>query len=132
MMGGMLIAMTWLGYAAIVFISNPPAILLSRSEHGGSGRFFIAVVVGLITVFFALGAAAALLSDAAMDGIGGEYAIVQTVPYASLVLLLGVAAGVPLMSFMRTHLWHVATWIAMAVGVYGLLIPNLVLALQNR
>ena len=125
-------AMTWLGYAAIVFVANPPAMLRSRSEHGGSGRFFVTVVVGSITVFFALGAAAALASDAAMDGIGGEYAIVQTVPYASLVLMLGIVAGVPLMAFLRTHLWHVACWIAMAVGVYGLLIPNLVLALQNR
>ena len=125
-------AMTWLGYAAIVFASNPPAMLRSRTERSGSGLFFVAAVAGLITAFFALGAAAALTSDAAMDGVGGEYAIFQTVPYTSLVLVLSVAAGVPFMAFLRTHRLHVACWFAMAVGVYGLLIPNLVLALQNR
>ena len=123
---------TWSGYAAIVFTASPPQSLRARSEDGRSGRWFFTAVVGSITVFFALGVVAALLADAAIEGVGGNYAVIASGPYASLVLVLAMVVGLPLMTLMRDRVWHVAIWLLMALGVYGILVPNLVLALQNR
>ena len=123
---------TWSGYAAILFASDPPQSLRARLWSSGSGRLVFAAVVGSITGFLALGVGAALVADVAIEGVGGDYAIIASGPYASLVLVLALVAGVPLMSFLRSHVSHVAIWLSMAVGVYGILVPNLVLALQNR
>lgn len=124
--------MTWSGYAAIVFTAIPPQMLLSRSESGGSARLIFATFTVSIAGFLVMGVGAALAADAAMPGVGGDYSIVANVPYTSFVTVLALVAGVPLTAFMRTHILHIAIWLTMAAGVYGALIPNLVLALQNR
>lgn len=132
MLGGMLMGMTWSGYAAVLFTFDPPAVLRNRIEAGAAARATMAIAFGSIAVWVMLGVGAALIADAAMAGVGGSYALVPSSTYAALLLVLLMVAGVPLFGFMRDKALHVAIWLALVLGIYGGLIPNLVIALQNR
>ena len=132
MLGGALMAMTWLGYAAVVFAFDPPEVLRQRIEAGKSAPMTSAIAVGALVGFTAIGSAAALVADAAMEGVGGQLSPVPSGLYAVMVITLATVAAVPLIGFMRGKLKHLAIWVALAIGIYGLLIPNLVVALQNR
>ena len=132
MLAGMLMGMVWSGYAALVFTFDPPKFLSNRIESGNAAKATIAVALGSIVVFLGAGIAAAMVADASMPGVGGGYALIPSGVYASLVGAVTLAAGLPMLAAMRDKLVHVAVWMAMGIGTYGILIPNLVLALQNR
>ena len=132
MMAGMLMGLAWSGHAAVIFAMSPPSFLRERVGQADSTRLIVAVSLGSITGFVALGAVAALISDATMDGVGGGYALLPSAPYFTLVAVLIGLVGLPLLAFMRDRLFHVIAWLIMATAIYGLLIPNLVLAVQNR
>ena len=132
MMAGMLMGLAWSGHAAVIFAAKPPSFLRERVGQADATRLIVIVVLGLITAFVALGVGAALAADAAMAGVGGDYALLPSAPYLTLVAVLTAVVGLPLIAFMRDKLVHAITWLILATAIYGLLIPNLVLAVQNR
>ena len=132
MMAGMLMGLAWSGHAAVIFAMRPPSFLRERVGQADSTRLIVAVFLGSITGFVTLGAVAALIADAAMDGVGGGYGLLPNAPYFTLVAVLMGLVGLPLLAFMRDKLFHVIAWLILATAIYGLLIPNLVLAVQNR
>lgn len=132
MLGGTLMGMTWLGYAALLYTFDPPEHFKRRIEAGTSTTAAMAVAVGALFGFAALGSGAALVADSSMPGIGGQLSLAPSALYAAMVVTLSAVAAVPAIAFMRGKLAHLAIWVAMAVVIYGVLIPNLVIALQNR
>ena len=132
MLGGALMAMTWLGYAAMVFTFDPPEAIKQRIESGKSASTTMAIAMGTLLGFVVVGCGAGLVADAAMGGIGGRLSLVPSGLYAAMTITVAIVAAVPLIGFMHDKLTHLAVWVALAVGIYGVLIPNLVVALQNR
>ena len=124
--------MTWLGYAALLFTFDPPTAFKQRIEAGTSSIVTMAVAVGALFGFAAAGSGLAVVSDASMLGIGGQLSPVPSGLYFAMVLTLCVVASVPAIAVMRGKLVHLAVWVALATAIYGVLIPNLVIALQNR
>jgi len=132
MLGGALMGMTWLGHAAVVFALDPPRTIRERIEAGKSASTTMAIAMGTLLGFVVVGSGAALVADAAMGGTGGQLSLIPNGLYAVMAVTVAVVSAVPLIGFMRDKLKHLAIWVALAVGIYGMLIPNLVVALQNR
>ncbi len=131
MLGGMIMGMTFAGHSAVLFTFNPPRVLLKRIERGRAVNLVVAIAGGALSLWTMIGVILALIADALMEGDKG-FSLVPNVTYLGLVMAGIIAAGLPVLFAMRDKWQHVAFWALLAVVIYGLLMPNLVIALQNR
>lgn len=131
LLGGMIMGMTFAGHSAVLFTFNPPRALVKRMERGKVVNLVVAIMGGALSLWTLIGVMSALLADALM-GDQADFSLVPSDVYLSLITAGLVIAGVPLLFVMRDRWQHVAFWLLLAFVIYGLLMPNLVIALQNR
>ena len=88
-------------------------------------------VFGLVVFWTVAGVVAALVADAVI----GEGAVLELVPsseYLVAVVVVLVVFGGIAMFFLRDRWVHGLLSLVLAFGIYGFLVPNAVIALQNR
>ena len=106
-------------------------MIQQRIEEGRSPNLVTVIVFGLVVVWTILGMLAAIVADAVLPDI----AAVRLVPssaYLVTVILVLLIMGAPAMMFLRDRWMHGMFSLLIALGIYGFLIPNAVIALQNR
>lgn len=131
MLVGTLMGLIASAHAAILFASKPPQFIQRRVEEGGSANLVTIFVFGLVVLWTMVGVVAALVADAVI----GEDAVLELVPsseYLVAVVVVLVVFGGIAMFFLRDRWVHGVVSLVLAFGIYGFLIPNAVIALQNR
>ncbi len=131
MLCGTLMGLIASAHAAVMLTARPPRMIQQRIEEGGSSNLVTVIVFGLVVVWTMLGVLAALVADAVLPDV----AVMRLVPssaYLVAVVLLLVIMGAPTMLFLRDRWMHGMFSLLIALGIYGFLIPNAVIALQNR
>ena len=131
MLCGTLMGLIASAHAAVMLTARPPRMIQQRIEEGGSSNLVTVIVFGLVVVWTMFGVLAALVADAVLPGV----AVMRLVPssaYLVAVVLLLVIMGAPVMLFLRDRWMHGMFSLLIALGIYGFLIPNAVIALQNR
>ena len=131
MLGGTLMGLIASAHAAILFTSKPPRFIERRIEEGGSANLVTIVIFGLVVLWTLIGIAAAFAADAVI----GEKAKLELVPsseYLVAVVVALVVFGGVAMFFLRDRWVHGVVSLVLAFGIYGFLLPNAVIALQNR
>ncbi len=131
MLVGTLMGLIASAHAAMLFASRPPRFIARRIEEGGSGNLVTIVVFGLVVFWTMIGVAAALVADAVI----GENAAMELVPsseYLVSVLIVLIVFGGVAMFLLRDRWVHALVNTVLALGLYGFLVPNAVIALQNR
>ena len=131
MLCGTLMGLIASAHAAVMLTARPPRMLQQRIQEGGSSNLVTVIVFGLVVVWTILGVFAALVADVMLP----EVAAMRLVPssgYLVAVVLVLVILGVPAMLFLRDRWIHGMFSLLVALGIYGYLIPNAVIALQNR
>ena len=130
-LGGVIMGMTFAGHSAVLFTFNPPRALLKRVERGRIVNFIVAIVGGALSLWTLLGVVGALLADLLIEN-NAEFSILPSSSYLGMVIAGIVLVGAPVLFVMRDRWQHVLFWLLLALAIYGVLIPNLVIALQSR
>ena len=131
MLCGTLMGLIASAHAAVMLTARPPKMIQQRIEEGGSSNLVTTIVFGLVVAWTILGVFAAFIADAVLP----EVATLRIVPSSTyLVAVSSVLAilGVPAMLFLRDRWMHGMFSLLIALGIFGFLIPNAVIALQNR
>lgn len=131
MLVGTLMGLIASAHAAILFASRPPQFIQRRVEEGGSANLVTVVVFGLVVLWTMVGVMAALVADAVI----GDDVVLGLVPsseYLVAVVVVLVMFGGIAMFFLRDRWVHGVVSLVLAFGIYGFLVPNAVIALQNR
>lgn len=131
MLVGTLMGLIASAHAAILFTSKPPRMLQRRIEDGGSASLVTVVVFGLVVLWTILGVVAAFVADAVISDVA-ELSLIPSSEYLVAVSVVLVVFGAVAMFFLRDRWLHGVFSLVLALGIYGFLIPNAVIALQNR
>ena len=131
MLVGTLMGLIASAHAAILLTYRPPRLLRERLENGQGGNAVTVVIFGLVVVWTIFGVMAALVADALIAN-GTELGAVPSTEYLVAVLVVLIIVGAPAFFFLRGRWIHGAVSLALAFCIYGFLIPNAVIALQNR
>lgn len=131
MLVGTLMGLIASAHAAILLTYRPPRLLRERLEKGQGGNAVTVVIFGLVVVWTIFGVMAALVADALIAN-GTELGAVPSTEYLVAVLVVLIIVGAPAFFFLRDRWIHGAVSLALAFCIYGFLIPNAVIALQNR
>ncbi len=131
MLVGTLMGLIASAHAAILFASRPPSWFQRRIEEGGSANLVTVVVFGLVIFWTVVGVVAALVADAALGDVD-MLSLIPSAEYLVAVVVVLIVGGAPAMFFLRDRWMHGAISLVLAFGIYGFLIPNAVIALQNR
>ncbi len=131
MLGGMIMGMAFAGHSAVLFTFNPPRALLKRVEQGRIVNLIVALVGGAVSLWTLLGVVGAIIADALIEE-RAEFSLFPSTAYIGMVVAGILIIGLPVLFVMRDRWQHVAFWLMLALAIYGVLIPNLVIALQSR
>ena len=131
MLCGTLMGLIASAHAAVMLTARPPRMLHQRIEEGGSSNLVTVIVFGLVVVWTILGVFAALAADAVLPDVAAM-TLVPSSAYLVAIALVLVILGTPTMLFLRDRWMHGMFSLLIALGIYGFLIPNAVIALQNR
>ena len=131
MLCGTLMGLIASAHAAVMLTARPPRMIQQRIEEGGSSNLVTVIVFGLVVVWTMLGVLAALVADAVLPDVAAM-SLVPSSAYLVAVVLVLVIMGAPTMLFLRDSWMHGMFSLLIALGIYGFLIPNAVIALQNR
>ncbi|MXX92878.1 MAG: hypothetical protein F4Y63_05410 [Chloroflexi bacterium] len=131
MLCGTLMGLIASAHAAVMLTARPPRMIQQRIEEGGSSNLVTVIVFGLVVVWTILGVFAALAADAVLPD-AAAMTLVPNSAYLVAVVLVLVMMGAPAMLFLRDRWIHGMFSLLTALGIYGFLIPNAVIALQNR
>ena len=131
MLCGTLMGLIASAHAAVMLTARPPRIIQQRIEDGGSSNLVTVIVFGLVVVWTMLGVLAALVADAVLPEVAAMRLVPSSAYLVAVVLVLAIL-GAPAMLFLRDRWMHGMFSLLIALGIYGFLIPNAVIALQNR
>lgn len=131
MLCGTLMGLIASAHAAVMLTARPPRMIQHRIEQGGSSNLVTVIVFGLVVVWTILGVLAALVADAVLPDVAA-IDLVPSSAYLVAVVLVLVIMATPAMLFLRDRWMHGMFSLIIALGIYGFLIPNAVIALQNR
>ena len=131
MLCGTLMGLIASAHAAVMLTARPPRVIQQRIEDGGSSNLVTVIVFGLVVVWTMLGVLAALVADAVLPDVAAMRLVPSSAYLVAVVLVLAIL-GAPAMLFLRDRWMHGMFSLLIALGIYGFLIPNAVIALQNR
>ena len=131
MLCGTLMGLIASAHAAVMLTARPPRMIQQRIEEGGSSNLVTVIVFGLVVVWTILGVFAALAADAVLSDVAAMRLVPSSAYLVAVVLVLAIL-GAPAMLFLRDRWMHGMFSLLIALGIYGFLIPNAVIALQNR
>ncbi len=131
MLMGTLMGLIASAHAAVLLAYRPPRLLQQRIEDGQGTNAVTVVVFGLVVVWVIAGVVAALIADALIPN-DAEIGAVPNSQYLVTVIVALIILGSPAIFFLRDRWLHGAISLGLAFCIYGFLIPNAVIALQNR
>ncbi len=131
MLCGTLMGLIASAHAAVMLTARPPRMIQQRIEEGGSSNLVTVIVFGLVMMWTMLGVIAALVADAMLPDVAAMRLVPSSAYLIAVVLVLAIL-GAPAMLFLRDRWMHGMFSLLIAFGIYGFLIPNAVIALQNR
>lgn len=131
MLCGTLMGLIASAHAAVMLTARPPKMIQQRIEQSGSSNLVTGIVFGLVVLWTMLGIFAALAADAILPD-ATAISLVPSSNYLVVVALVLVTMGAPAILFLRDRWMHGIFSLIVALGIFGFLIPNAVIALQNR
>ena len=131
MLMGTLMGLIASAHASILLTYSPPRMLQRRIENGQGANVVTAVVFGLVVAWVIAGVAAALVADALLPN-SADLRLIPSPEYLVAVIVVLMMFGAVAIFFLRDRWIHGVISLVLAIGIYGFLIPNAVIALQNR
>ena len=127
-LGGALMGMIFVAHLSIVFALHPPAVLRNRSPESTLVPLVTLISVLSTLIWLGLGVAGAATFNAAHAGLSISVPGTPSVVYSAGVVGLALLVLPLLLLFVRGRMAHVLAELALFVGVFGWLVPALIVA----
>jgi len=131
MLCGTLMGLTSSAHAAMLFTFRPPVILQRRIAEERAATVVTFAALFTMSLAVVAGVAGAFAADV-LIAEDANFAVVPDSDYLAMVMVAIVIVGLPALFFMRDRWPHVMSELMLALGIYGILMPNVLIALQNR
>ncbi len=131
MLAGTLMGMISSSYAAVFLTYHTPRFVEARIAAGNSTRVAMFIMLSLVFGSILAGILAAFVADALITDVTE----LQFIPSSTYLTVVNFALIIPafLMLIILREKWlHGFLNLWFAFGIYGFLVPNLVIALQTR
>ena len=131
MIGGALMGMIFVTHLALLLVYNPPKALAERAvESSVSSLITMSALVtflgwNVLAIIMAFAAEATRLNDST------QISIAPSPTYLFAVLFVVLFISIPAFIFFRDRKQHLLGEILVFIGIFGILIPNLVVAIQR-
>tara|TARA_B110000116_G_scaffold49749_1_gene41535 strand:- start:1058 stop:1495 length:438 start_codon:yes stop_codon:yes gene_type:complete len=131
MIGGALMGMIFVTHLALLLVYNPPKALAERAvESSVSSLITMSALVtflgwNFLAIIMAFAAEATRLNDST------QISIAPSPTYLFAVLFVVLFISIPAFIFFRDRKQHLLGEILVFIGIFGFLIPNLVVAIQR-
>ena len=131
LIGGALMGMTFVTHMALLLVYSPPEALRKRAaETTVTGLITVSTLIALIS-WNVLAVIMSFVARATRSGGPPEVAIAPSPAYLFAVLFLTVFIAIPALVFFRDRKKHLIGELLVFAGIFGLLIPNLVLVIHR-
>ena len=131
LIGGALMGMSFMTHMALLLVDHPPEVLKKRAvESAVSGLITVASVItfvswNLLAIVMAFAALATQSSDQP------QVSVAPSPVYLFIVMFLTVFIAIPAFIFFRDRKQHLIGELLIFLGIFGLLIPNLVVVVHR-
>jgi hypothetical protein len=130
MIGGGLMGMIFVGHLALVLVFNPPQALKSRAVESSVTKLVTITTIATYLAWNVLAIFMAFAAQALLTGDDPHISIAPSPAYLFVVVFVTVFLAIPAFVFFRDRKNHLLGELALFIGVFGFLIPNMVVAVQ--
>jgi hypothetical protein len=134
MIGGAIMGMIFVTHMALLLVFSPPLALRERAvESTVSKLITVAALAAFLgwNVLAIIMAFAAQATRSATSIVDPQISLAPSPIYLLVVLFVIVAISIPAFIFFRDRKPHLLGEIVAFIGIFGFLIPNLVVAIQR-
>ena len=131
MIGGALMGMIFVTHLALLLIYNPPKALAERAIESSVSNL---ITISALVTFLGWNLLAIVMAFAAQATRSSESTQISIAPspvYLFVVLFVVLFISIPAFIFFRDRKQHLLGEILVFIGIFGFLIPNLVVAIQR-
>jgi sterol desaturase/sphingolipid hydroxylase (fatty acid hydroxylase superfamily) len=131
LIGGALMGMSFMTHMALLLVYHPPEVLKKRAvESTVSGLITVASVITFVSWnLLAIAMAFAALVTQSSDQ--PQVSVAPSPVYLFIVMFLTVFIAIPAFIFFRDRKQHLIGELLIFLGIFGLLIPNLVVVVHR-
>jgi hypothetical protein len=130
MIGGGLMGMIFIGHLALVLVFNPPQSLKDRAVESSVTKLFTIASIVIYLSWNMLAIFMAFAAQALLTGDDPHISIAPSPAYLFVVVFVTLFLAIPAFVFFRDRKNHLLGELALFIGVFGFLIPNMVVAVQ--
>ncbi len=131
MIGGAFMGMVFVTHIALLLVYSPPKTLSERAAESNVSNL---VTLSALVTFLGWNVLAIAMSFAAQATLSGDKTQISVVPnpvYLFIVMFIVLFISIPAFIFFRDRKTHLVGELLLFVGIFGFLIPNLVIAVQR-
>jgi hypothetical protein len=130
MIAGGLMGLVFVGHMALLLVFHPPNALKKRAaESNVAGPITITMLVSYLS-WNVLAIMMAFAAQATLVGDDPHVSVAPNPMYLFAVLFVTIFLAIPAFVFFRDRKNHLLGQIVLFIGIYGFLIPNMVVAVQ--
>ena len=131
LIGGALMGMSFMTHMALLLVYHPPEVLKKRAvESTVSGLITVASVITFVS-WNLLAIAMAFAAIATQSSDQPQVSVAPSPVYLFIVMFLTVFIAIPAFIFLRDRKQHLIGELLIFLGIFGLLIPNLVVVVHR-
>jgi hypothetical protein len=132
MIGGGLMGMIFIGHLALLLVFNPPAALTTRAVESSVTKLITITMIVTYLIWNLLAIFMAFAAQATLAGDDPKISIAPSPAYLFVVVFVTLVLAIPAFVFFRDRKNHLLGQLGLFIGIFGFLIPNMVVAVQNR
>ena len=131
LIGGALMGMSFMTHMVLLLVYHPPEVLKKRAvESTVSGLITVASVITFVS-WNLLAIAMAFAALATQSSDQPQVSVAPSPVYLFIVMFLTVFIAIPAFIFFRDLKQHLIGELLIFLGIFGLLIPNLVVVVHR-
>jgi cytochrome bd-type quinol oxidase subunit 2 len=131
MIGGALMGMIFVTHLALLLVYNPPKALAERAVESSVSSLITMSALVTFLGWNVLAIIMAFAAEATRSNDSTQISIAPSPAYLFAVLFVVLFIAIPAFIFFRDRKQHLLGEILVFIGIFGFLIPNLVVAIQR-
>ena len=131
MIGGALMGLVFVTHISLLLVNHPPAVLIERAAVSNVSRL---ITITAFVTFIGWNVLAIIMSFGAqvnLEMTSSRLSFAPSVTYLLIIAFLTLFIAIPALVIFRDRKIHVLAELLFFVGVFGFLIPNLVVAVHR-
>ena len=131
MISGALMGLVFVTHISLLLVNHPPAVLIERAAVSNVSRL---ITITAFVTFIGWNVLAIIMSFGAqvnLEMTSSRLSFAPSVTYLLIIAFLTLFIAIPALVIFRDRKIHVFAELLFFVGVFGFLIPNLVVAVHR-